>query len=91
MTVEYIEVYEWPEGEPRRTSSSNMLDTVEVPSGGQVPQVGDELFIEQHGRVTVVERTLLWAGRRDADNAVKWGKMWIHVRKKSSEAGSRDD
>ena len=93
-----IEVYEWAEGAPRpgttRKARETCIDTLEIPSGGQVPQTGDIILISEPGgdpfvpgRYRVIERELLWWRNPDDNSQTgqRWTKLWIHVRRVKDE------
>ena len=85
-----IEIYEWEEGQPRPGSpghkmSRYCIDTLAVPSEGQIPQVGDFLWFmspttKDLVRYRVLMREFLWVSPPDDKSPQKWGKMWLFVR-----------
>ena len=100
MTVAYIEVFEWEEGEARPGAkvSRPCLDMLAVPSGGQIPQEGDVVLLntENPGEMPVpyrvVSRELMWfrSPRDDSQTPAQWSKMWIHVRRMSKAEYERE-
>lgn len=97
MDRKSIEVYEWNAGEPRPGAAAKqgmtLLDTLQSPPDGQLPQKGDVLLLNDPvgdpGRVhpaayRVVSREILYfrgTEHGDKHSPAEFRKMWIHVRK----------
>lgn len=99
----FIEVYEWKEGQPRPgtvdKARNAVLDMVEPPPDGMLPQPGDIILLNDPFaddyitpvRYKVVEREFMWI-RTDKDTGdptspkpASFVKVWIHVRKLKDE------
>lgn len=92
-----IEIYEWEAdaGRPgvQEKPRDRIIDVLEVPAGGWIPQRGDVLAIAElpdpmsPTRYVVVEREILWS-RLDKDDtsAARYSKAWLHVRRLNDPA-----
>lgn len=91
-----IEVYECKEGAARpgtrEKARETCIDFFEVPTSGTIPVPGDIIMLpdydDENGgwpvRYRVIEREHLTLNRRpeeDSQTPLRYGKMWIHVRK----------
>jgi hypothetical protein len=92
-----IEVHEWERGDPRPGTGGNPrthpLDTLLIPEGSEIPQVGDILLInvphldpERSGPhpFRIISREFLYFRTHDGSDSgspAKFTRMWVHVRR----------